>query len=75
LGRPGYACSDQKLIPRLAIVEKLIHEFNYFDIVHVKRGFNAEADKAAEIAVKEKNLVPLPSSWSEEYVYEQLEKE
>jgi ribonuclease HI len=75
LGRPGYACSDHKLIPRLAIVKELIGYFAFFDIVHKKREFNSEADKAAEIAVKGRNIVPLPSTWSQDDVSTKIEKE
>ncbi len=75
LGRNGYACADLKLMPRLDIVKELISEFHFFDIIHVKRGFNSEADDAADKAVKAKKLIPLPSSWTEEYIEHKLDKE
>ena len=75
LGRPGYACSDKKLIPRLEIVKELIDEFKFFNIVHIRRGLNSEADDAADKAVKDKKIIAIPSSWTTKYVTFQLDKD
>ena len=73
LDRPGYNCSDPKLIQRMQVVKELISNFAFFDIEHVRRGFNSEADDAAEQCKKEAK-VPLPSTWSPEFVAFTIDK-
>ncbi|MFA5037410.1 MAG: ribonuclease HI family protein [Candidatus Izemoplasmatales bacterium] len=65
LNRRGYECSDPKLMKRLAIIKELIKELDFFDITHMKRDNNKEADALVRSATAKGVKITLPSEWKD----------